>query len=399
MEFTIYDHEYSRANEQLSQMELLREKERDEQQALYSSLRDIQESITSVEENLESSRQALDRLYSRKEVNVSKIAELTSKKSAVEAELAESDANAAANSREVIQLKAQLEEVSAQIRACETELKQVIEPEFLAKSAAFEAKSAEFNAVHGRIEALYGKQGRGTKFNTRAQRDEFLQQQINTLNKQVAAKKKLLEKQQADITNEENRLERERITLQAGEAENKNSLSRYDEVVKRHNAHIERRNNLQEKKKSHWKDLDDIQERILRASQDLDNAKQQLNRALPRHISQGLAAIKAIVDELGLGAGYFGPLVDNFQLTHEGFRTAVEVAAGNNLFHIIVDTDDTAARLMKELDRRKAGRLTFLPLNRLRNPPIEYPASNDVAPLMAKALVYDKRIEEAIKQV
>ena len=48
---------------------------------------------------------------------------------------------------------------------------------------------------------------------------------------------------------------------------------------------------------------------------------------------------------------------------------AVEVAAENALFHIIVDTDKTAAYFIEELEKSKCGgRLTFLPLNRLQVP-------------------------------
>lgn len=65
-----------------------------------------------------------------------------------------------------------------------------------------------------------------------------------------------------------------------------------------------------------------------------------------------------------LASGYYGPLIDNITLTNEIFRAAVEVAGGNALFHIVVDTDATAAVLINELERLKAGRLTFLPLNR-----------------------------------
>ena len=35
------------------------------------------------------------------------------------------------------------------------------------------------------MEALYGKQGRGTQFRTRTERDAFLQKQIDTLTLQV----------------------------------------------------------------------------------------------------------------------------------------------------------------------------------------------------------------------
>ena len=54
---------------------------------------------------------------------------------------------------------------------------------------------------------------------------------------------------------------------------------------------------------------------------------------------------------------------------------------------------------MKELERRKAGRLTFLPLNRLRNPEVQYPDSTEVHSLTLVALEYEPQMEQAIRQV
>ena len=42
-----------------------------------------------------------------------------------------------------------------------------------------------------------------------------------------------------------------------------------------------------------------------------------------------------------------------------------QVAGGNSVFNVIVDTDDTAAKLMHLLERKKLGRVTFMPLNKL----------------------------------
>lgn len=42
-----------------------------------------------------------------------------------------------------------------------------------------------------------------------------------------------------------------------------------------------------------------------------------------------------------------------------------QVAAGNSIFNVIVDTDVTAAKLMTLLEKRRQGRVTFMPLNRL----------------------------------
>jgi structural maintenance of chromosome 3 (chondroitin sulfate proteoglycan 6) len=83
-----------------------------------------------------------------------------------------------------------------------------------------------------------------------------------------------------------------------------------------------------------------------------------------------------------------GPVIENFSLADPKFTTAVEVAAGNALFNVIVDTDATAARLMQHLERNRSGRLTFMPLNRLHPREQQYPASNDVAPLIEVCATY-----------
>ena len=51
--------------------------------------------------------------------------------------------------------------------------------------------------------------------------------------------------------------------------------------------------------------------------------------------------------------------MQNFELIDVTFRTAVEVAAQNSLFHVIVDTDETAAKLMHRLEKDRLGRVTF----------------------------------------
>jgi structural maintenance of chromosome 3 (chondroitin sulfate proteoglycan 6) len=169
-----------------------------------------------------------------------------------------------------------------------------------------------------------------------------------------------------------------------------------------------RRNEHQEDRKTSWKELEHVQEEIRLCQGNIEKYKQQLNSSLPRQISLGLATVERIVEELGMtrdvhsrseAGAYFGPVIDNFSLKNDGFRTAVEVAAGNGLFHVIVDSDKTAAVLMKELERRRCGRLTFLPLNQLRVQEITYPTSNDVRPLLEIAITFDPSIRTAIQQV
>ena len=63
--------------------------------------------------------------------------------------------------------------------------------------------------------------------------------------------------------------------------------------------------------------------------------------------------------------GVYGPLVELFSCM-EQMNAAVEVTAGNQLFHVVVDTDATATAIVEYLNRSMGGRVTFMPLNRIQ---------------------------------
>ena len=79
--------------------------------------------------------------------------------------------------------------------------------------------------------------------------------------------------------------------------------------------------------------------------------------------SRGTGALRLLL-ESGL-EGIHGPVAQLGEVL-EAHRLALEVAAGARLGHLVVDDDGIAARGIELLKARRAGRLTFLPLNRIR---------------------------------
>lgn len=63
-----------------------------------------------------------------------------------------------------------------------------------------------------------------------------------------------------------------------------------------------------------------------------------------------------------------------------------------------MDTDDTASRVLDIMLKEKTGRVTFMPLNRLKPKDVVYPNAPDAIPLINK-LQYDPAHEKAFKQV
>ena len=103
----------------------------------------------------------------------------------------------------------------------------------------------------------------------------------------------------------------------------------------------------------------------------LSNEQLKLEKDLSRNESRreainetrGSYALRILL-ESGLEGihGYVAQLGE----VQEKNRYALEIAAGNRLGQIVVDNDVVASRAIEILKKKKAGRLTFLPLNRLR---------------------------------
>ena len=80
--------------------------------------------------------------------------------------------------------------------------------------------------------------------------------------------------------------------------------------------------------------------------------------------TRGSYALRILL-EAGLEGlhGYVAQLGD----VNEKHRYALEIAAGNRLGQIVVDNDFIASKAIEILKKKKAGRLTFLPLNRIKS--------------------------------
>jgi structural maintenance of chromosome 3 (chondroitin sulfate proteoglycan 6) len=70
----------------------------------------------------------------------------------------------------------------------------------------------------------------------------------------------------------------------------------------------------------------------------------------------------------------------------------------SSLFHVVVDTDQTASKVLEVMLRERTGRVTFMPLNRLKPKNPAPPNADDAIPLLEK-LSYDPAHAKAFQQV
>lgn len=250
--------------------------------------------------------------------------------------------------------------------------------------------------------SLYSKQNRFLKFSSKKERDSWLKSQISNLSKNLKTKEIEINRVNDAITSKKEDI----FDLNQKLDELKESLNddtrnnEINEIQKSINDLKLQVTDMSDRRKALWREeikLKSISDSIMH---DLNNTNNLVNQTMDRAQSQGLTAMAEIVKSLKLEDSVYGPLADLFHVSDK-YKTATEVVAGNSLFHVVVDTDKTASMIMEELVRTKSGRVTFMPLNRLVTPEVNYPNSNDhqCIPLIKK-IKYDKpEISKAISHV
>ena len=86
--------------------------------------------------------------------------------------------------------------------------------------------------------------------------------------------------------------------------------------------------------------------------------------------------------------------------THPKYSIALNVTAGNRTDHIVVETDEVAAKCVMMVKKAKAGRVTFLPLNKLK--PFVINADIKEKGVIGKAIdlvEFDKKFQKAAEFV
>ena len=110
----------------------------------------------------------------------------------------------------------------------------------------------------------------------------------------------------------------------------------------------------------------DTQTRLLKEQRDKQRELDKLEaQTQAMQESQGTQATKLLLDS---GLPGISGLVAQLGKVEPKFQLALEIAAGARLGYLVVDNDQVAAQGIQFLKQRRAGRATFLPLNKIRAP-------------------------------
>lgn len=287
-----------------------------------------------------------------------------------------------------------LRQLRSEIQAKEAELGTIM-PQFNAEKEKEDGVKARLDDAEANQQRLYAKQGRNARFRTKRERDDWLQAQVSETFEAlsrfkatrmqtaegIAEDRKDIQQLESDISSLQNRI--------GGQAD---SLADVDKEIQ---AAIENREKVMDERKELWRKEARLDSDRAMAQDQLRKAERTLSHMMDSNTSRGLESVRRIKQQYNLD-GCYGTLAELIDVGQH--HTAIEVTAGNSLFHYVVDNDDTATKVMEILNRERSGRLTFMPLNRLRPKTANFPNAQDARPLMS-LMSYDPMYEKAVQQV
>ncbi|CAG7981883.1 unnamed protein product [Penicillium olsonii] len=290
---------------------------------------------------------------------------------------------------------ADLTSVQEAIQERESEHQEIL-PRFKALKDQEDGVKSKLTDAETSRQRLYAKQGRNSRFKNKSERDKYLNMEIRESHNSIKSVQGVVSQTQEDMQELESTIaalepETEQLREQIdGRGDTMHSVDQKVQEAK------DERDRLMDQRKELWREEAKLDSVISNASQEADRAERSLSSMMDHNTSRGTAAVRRIKRQHNL-EGVYGTLAELFDV-NDRYRTAVEVTAGQSLFHYVVDTDETATTVLEILQKEKAGRVTFMPLNRLRTRPLDMPRASDTIPMIEK-LQYDPAYERAFQHV
>ncbi|KAF8453532.1 RecF/RecN/SMC [Terfezia claveryi] len=382
LEYTIYQREQDEINYALDQIVMSKNNEREKE------IRALEDNITSTKQKLNLAKVDKRQLEDERKEHVRERAQ-------VELDLKTLEADQAHLKDARKRYKRELESLTQQIQEKQEELEEIT-PSYSARKEEELRIRQQLDEAEATRQRLYAKQGRNTQFRSKKERDDWLQKEIKEITSTVTKRKSVRADLEKDIQETTKELAQTEADISELRVKLDGRSGAQDEMLEEISKAKELRNKLYDERKDLWREDSRLSSLLDSSRAERERSEKTLSHAMDHATSRGLAAVRRYTERHHL-PGVYGTLAELMEVS-ENYRTAVEVTAGASLFHLVVDTDTTATRVLEMLQREKAGRITFMPLNRLTPRLGKFPEDTKGYPLL-KTIRYDPAYAKAFEQV
>ncbi|KAI3967943.1 hypothetical protein MKX01_027126 [Papaver californicum] len=334
LEYAIYDKNLHDARQQLDAVEEAHSKASETSANMYNNVLDVHENAKKIEKEAKDIHKNILVLNKEKEVIEKQRTEAMRKHAQVDLDVRYLEERISGNNREREEASRELDVLEMEIQNSRNEPEQ-IRLSYNDQMAKEEEITKGIMDREKELSILYQKQGRATQFANKVARDEWLQKEVHDLKRVVSSSLEQEKTLQSEIQDLKSRSQNQAAYIDERETEYNKLESCIQKNRDGFSSLKKQRDVLQDKRKSLW-------ERESELSSEIDKLRSEL-------------------------------------LDYEDkFFTAVEVTAGNSLFHVVVQTDEISTRIISPL--------------------VKYPKNGDVVPMLRK-LKFSPHHSPAFQQV
>ncbi|XP_017774625.1 PREDICTED: structural maintenance of chromosomes protein 3-like [Nicrophorus vespilloides] len=403
LEYIIHEVELNENKHKLSSLERQREESGSEQEKLAGNLKKAQDQIKTISRKLKETKKALVSMKDERDIMNTDNQYLIKDKAKLDLTIKDLSEEVQGDNKSKERAEHELIRLENNIKEKEAELEKV-KPQYEAMKKKEEECTRELSLKEQKRKELYAKQGRGSQFTSKDDRDRWIQNELKSLNKQLKDKRDHRDK----LTEDLKRDAAKQIELNKRIEEQTQEMERQRICIDEHNkACYELRKNkdqYQTTRNELWRKENNVQQNRASLKDELERADQSLRAMAGKAILNGRDSVRKVLetfirsggDDAEIARSYYGPVIENFNCD-QSIYTAVEVTAGNRLFHHVIESDRIGTQILKEMNRQKLpGEVTFMPLNRLNSKLKEYPQDADAIPMVSK-LLYDEKYDKALR--
>jgi len=285
--------------------------------------------------------------------------------------------------------------LAKEIKVQEDQLRPAIE-DWKEKLNDEEELSRKLQRLEGDRDAIYAKQSRGQQYSSKSSRNKHLDEEVKKLKKEKHQLEQAVDNLQREMKTTKAQREKAYKDMERADQEINNckaTIQKLDSTSKDHNA---KKSEITNAKKTASRDLKEAERKYADREKQLQDVKQELRRTMSGSMWGAYANCSKLVKRLGL-TGVYGTVMDLITCK-KPYYTCVEVTAGNRLLHWVVDTPATAATIIKNMQKDKLGRVTLLPLSKIRIRNRNFPQSKDAFP-MIKQLQYPEETKPIMDMI
>ncbi|XP_037041276.1 structural maintenance of chromosomes protein 3 [Bradysia coprophila] len=405
LEYIIHETELKETRRALDDLDNQRKSSGDKQKQFNIEVQKAQEKIKGFQKSLKDAKKEVAAAKDDKSLLIHEQQSLLREKTKLDLTIVDLTDEVQGDNKSKERAEHELDRLKVTIEEKEKELNEV-RPKYDAMKRKEEECSRELSLKEQKRKELYAKQGRHSQFSSREDRDKWIQNELKSLSKQIkdkiAHQNKLMDDLKRDAAKQtelESKIEELTAEVEQMRGQIDEHNKQYYELKKKKDSHQAARNEL-------WRKETQMTQTLSSHKEELAKADQALRSMAGRPILNGRDSVRKVLESFverggpnaDIAKAYYGPVIENFSCD-KTIYTAVEVTAGNRLFHHIVESDRVGTQILKEMNKLKLpGEVTFMPLNRLQVKIHDYPDDPDSIPMISK-LKYEDKYDKALRYI